>query len=590
MNGRVLLLARVQPLGVPRWWVLGVVPFLLLVLLGGVVMREGGFPAHKIENVEGLYAVFAFAACFIALMVSCVPPRPRIGDLGLSLPASQQDWLRAEFLSSLRVALVVFAGAFLGHFLAVLLMGMPAWTLEAGLGAFAASLIGASIQFLLRGRQATTAGWRSAASMLPSLALVSLLIASQKAAIVLVCVAPFAVLAAWAFAPTRLLPALRAKGAGSDASTLAKHSGSPSSRSALSEMRHRLTWRNSGWWTEVVAFSITWSVAFAYPIWPIGAGICTTLTLLARPSIVDERALSFLRHLPFPRRTLFPVIGIKSVVVPAIAIMVLAMWTSSMFSRNDRTLVARPIELIRTMDPKKVPSEVIIPAEHWNIVFDSAPIQVQVPGRESLLVQPRQAFPGVYIWHPYQLPANCSVVTASEQIVRAQRRFHRGESSPAQIAERIVALPDGGGIVRVKDVGIDFSDRSRHYRRPFWSGLADAPLFFLPLVGLLSIVVLRRYRVRQLPARKMGGKLVMGVVAISYAVAGAASYLKSLASEEFAIIAIKAACASVRSVVPSWALFGLCALAVWWLWRSCAKRFDQMEAAPAIPGVVQRTD
>jgi len=620
MSGRVLLLSRTQPLGVVKAWLTVATLIGFGFLLNGVLLREGVLDLSKFTKIQSLYAMFAGAVIYFSLVTACIGPRARIDDFERSLPTNEQDWLQAEYWSLLRVVLLAFAGAVLGHLIGVL-RGLPAWTLGAAVAPFGMALTSVSVGFLLRGKHAHTSTPRLLAILLLMAVPVLVLLAYPEGSMQLAYGAPLVVLLAWWLMPKRLLPSVRAQTApavqavpvgradqkphslptqASEASvgelvgkTGSVETPSPSCdrehgfRVALLEMRLALTLRSGGWWMEVVSLAAVSSALFIGPAWPLGAGIAVLMTVMARPSPVDETVLQPLRHLPFPRRSLFPVIGIKAVLIPSLAIMAVGMGNSWMASEVDRvSLTSNWDELRRTRGSEPVPSVVMVPAEHWNIAFDDAPIPVALPDGETLMIRPRKAFPGVFVYHEFQLPENCSVQTASEQLARAKRHFHGGDVAAAQIAEGLTLSAEGSVTVS-RGQKNDFSGRNRHYRRPILGQFVDAPLYFLPIFGLMAVAALRRYRVRQLPARKLKGMRILGYLVIVYGVGGAAWLFMSESGSHHSQIAIKSMCAAVRSVVPAWVLFALCAAAVWWLWQACAKRFERMEAPPMIPGVPQ---
>lgn len=610
MSGRVLLLSRAQPLGAVR---LGLVVMTLVgsgLMINGVLFREGVFDLSKDGKLDSLYSMFAGAVIYLALVVSCMGTlvtsisgsKGRLDDFERSLPASEQDWLRAELWSLLRVVLLAFAGAVLGHLIGVL-RGMPAATLSKAIAPCGIAMIAVSVGCLLRGNQARTSVLRLLAILMTMIAPLSLLIVDPEAAKLIAYGAPLVVLAAWTMLPKRLLPNVRTQAAptmhpvGEGLSVVAAATvTTPDAdrengfHTALVQMRLALTVRSGGWWVEALSLAAVSSAVFIYPVWPLGVGIAFLMIFMARPSLVDERVLQPLRHLPFPRRSLFPVVGIKAVLVPSLAIMAVGMGNSWSASEVDRvSLTSNWDELRRARglaEYPKIPNVVMVPAEDWSIAFSDAPIPVSLPDGETLVIRPRRAFPGVYVYHQFQLPDNCSVKTASEQIARAKRHYHGGDVSAEQIAEGLT-LSTEFGVRRIRGHSNDFSGRNRHYRRSMLGRWVDAPFYFLPIFGLMAVAVLRRYRVRQLPARKLYGLRILGRIAIVYAAIGGAWLFMSASGSDHSQIAIKSMCAAVRSVVPAWALFALCGAAVWWLWQACAKRFEQMEAPPAIPGVPQ---
>lgn len=603
MSSRVLVLARTHSL-----WQLRVLDFFGLtfvcaLLCGVVFWGSDVWDSAKLRRLTGLYSVLVFFACFIAMYVGFVQPRPRLSDLERSLPATQQDWLRAGLLARLRVPALMFGGVLLAHIIVGLASALPLSSLAVWIRAFGSALVGISLGFMLLGKQAKTTGLRLTVVMLPSLLVLAALIVWPSAALAIAGTSPVVVWAAWRFAPQKLDELVRPAAINSSAvsSTTApasERTPAPSPKSASKRtsvvapsvfvaMRRALAFRNWIWWGEVVWAIPAWAVGFYLLPWTVVVSGCVAAAMLVRPTPVDERVLRPWRHLPFPRRALFPIIGWKGIIAPAIGLLAVAIGASWLMSEHRTTRVARDSRDIRAAkDVAEIPCDVMIPGELWNVVFESTPIEVRPESGEPLLITPRMAFPGVYVWHPHQLPENCTVTTASEQIARALHRVHGLQVQPEDIAGDLVALPGGIGVETVEGVAGSFS-RGEQYRAGVIDRIANAPLLFLPLLGLLSMVVLRKYRVRQLPAPKMTVARMLGCVALAHIVSGPLFLLWWAASEAEAIIVIRVALASVRSSlwVPSWLLFGLVGLGVWGLWCACARRFDRMEAPPVIPGV-----
>ena len=599
MNSNVMVLARVHLLWQLRArFLLGMV-FLIGMINGVAFFTMKEWQPRKSVALAGMYCLLGMLSCLAATFVDYRFRRARITDVERSLPASEQDWLRAGLINRFRVPVLAFAGALLAHCLVSVFSPVPASTLTIGLVTLGCAVLGISVGQMALGDQERLNGWRIFLALLSVLLAIGVPVLSMPIGIALACASPIAAVVAWKLAPTRLQQSARpvedhsASADPSSSSIPASKSAVPAS--ALQSMWRHLALRNVAWWFEVVFAPAMWIAFFVplfgrFPFFTVGLGWCAVVILTIRPTPGDESVLRSVRHLPFPRRKLFPILGIKIIVMPAVALLGVAIAASWMLSEDRSTRFSWEHQSIQASeDASATPTDVVIPGEHWRIAFDDAPIEVKLRGGESLFVQPRFAYPGIYIWHPYQLPENCSVTVAREQVSRALQDIHGIGTALAELEEQIVARPDGIGVTMASGHGPSFSD-GRSERSGTLARIADAPLLFLPLLLVLALAVLARTRVRQLPARKLLGGVLVGRFAMGVAIAVALHWLIVLGPSDDLQILMRVVLAGMRSwlVVPAWMLFGICVLGTWLLWRVCARRFDQMEAPPALPVVDQR--
>lgn len=595
MSSRVTALARSHVLWPRRGWLVVGGVFTVAMINGMTLIRAETYHESDLRRIAALYALLAWIACLFSFITEFAASRVRISSVQRSLPATDREWLRAAALSRGWIVALVFVGALLANLLMVGITNVPAVTVQTGLKTFGASACAVAAVHWILGRQNRVGAWRITFALVPSFALLVLLLNLPEATFYLAVLGPLAMAVAWWRTPERVAPvfekpAEQTPSAKPERVLLARLPNEP-----VQAMLSAMAWRSWGWWVETVASMALW-FAFFVPLFAhsailrtAGIGWCFVHLLLAGPTISEEKILKPIRHLPIDRGGLFPAFGIRSVLAPAIGIFLIAIGGSWTLSTHRATRVDWDSSLVATSDETTpLPVNVRVPGEYWRVAFGAAPITITLDDGESFGVRPRAVLPSVYVWHPYQLPENCSVATAGKQMSRALRELHGIERSAEDLEESFEAMPGGEG-VRLRDRIPSSFSRGVGERTSVYARIADAPILFLPMFLMLTWCVRRKFRVRQLPRRKLTTARLRNYFLLGVAISFALHKLIYWVSDEDTALLVRSVMASMRELllVPTWMLFLACLMLVRWLWRTTRRQVAEMEV-PSVLGAAQQ--